>query len=133
MSAIIELMLAIRKDSVLFYHRDTKSVDEWPFSPKEMEHLSPERQLPLEDKNNIRLPSYKEVDHKEIMGFYVREFVEDKERRKTLFNILRRNEYIDAFIDKLHELELYEDFIDTCGDIYMQKFCEWKEKNNIEL
>lgn len=67
------------------------------------------------------------------MSFYVKEFVEDKERRKTLFNILRRNEYIDAFIDKLHELELYEDFIDTCGDIYMQKFCEWKEKNNIEL
>lgn len=40
------------------------------------------------------------------MRFYVREQVEDKEIRKQLFDILRRNEYMDAFIAKLHELNL---------------------------
>lgn len=49
----------------------------------------------------------------------MRECVEDQESGKQLFCILRRNEYIDAYMDKLHELNLYDDFINVCGDIYI--------------
>lgn len=45
-----------------------------------------------------------------------------------MFDILRRR---DSYLDKLHELNLYEDFIDACGDIYIQIFDEWAEKNDL--
>lgn len=60
------------------------------------------------------LPTYEEIDHKEIMRFYVREFVEDKTIRKQLFDILRRDEYMDAYLEKLRELELFDDFTEAC-------------------
>jgi hypothetical protein len=31
---------------------------------------------------------------------------------------------MDAYLDKLHELNLYDDFIDACGDVYIQIFEE---------
>ena len=65
------------------------------------------------------------------MRFYVKEFVEDKEIRKQLFNILRRHNYMDMFLDKLHELNLYDDFIDACGSVYIQIFNEWADKNDL--
>lgn len=106
MSTIVELMLAIREGYTIFYHKDTNQFDHYPFSELEKPGISPGKLIPLNDPNNLRLPSYKEVDHEEIMRFYVREQVEDKEIRKQLFDILRRNEYMDAFIAKLHELNL---------------------------
>ncbi len=89
--------------------------------------MSPDERIPVSDVNNFRLPSYEEIDHEEIMRFYVREFVKDKDIRKQLFGILSRNEYMDAYLDKLRELNLYDDFIDACGDIYIQIFEEWAD------
>ena len=68
-----------------------------------------------------------------IMRFYVKAFVEDKAVRKQLFDILRRDEYIDLYLDKFRELDLYDDFIDACGDIYIQIFEEWAEENGLVL
>lgn len=79
------------------------------------------------------LPTYDEINHKEIMCFYVRGFVEDKVIRKQLFDILRRDKYVDAYIEKLRELELYDDFTEICGDIYVQIFEEWSDKNELEF
>jgi len=45
------------------------------------------------------------------MRFYVREYVEDKERRKQLFGILSRKEYMDVFLDTLRE----ESFVQKSG------------------
>ena len=67
------------------------------------------------------------------MRFYVREFVEDKTIRKQLFDILRRDEYMDAYLEKLRELELFDDFTETCGDIYNQIFEKWCDKNGLEF
>lgn len=133
MSTIIELMLAIRDRTLIFYHKDTKKFDYCPVSEIELKKLSPNKQLPLVDTNNFRLPSSKEIDHKEIMRFFVRECVEDKGFRKQLFDILRRDEYMDAYLDKLHELNLYDDFVDACGDIYFQIFNEWADKNGLDF
>ena len=40
---------------------------------------------------------------------------------------------MDAYLDKLHELNLYDDFVDACEDIYIQIFEEWADKNNLEF
>lgn len=67
------------------------------------------------------------------MRFYVKEFVEDKAIRKQLFDILRRDESMDAYLDKLRELDLYDDFIYACGDIYIQIFEDWAEQNELDF
>ncbi len=133
MSTIIELMLAIRKGHPVFYHKDMNQFDYWSFSQKERDNLNENTKLPCKDLNNFILPTYEEINHKEIMRFYVREFVEDKTIRKQLFDILRRDEYVDAYIEKLWELELYDDFTDVCGGIYVQIFEEWSDKNKLEF
>lgn len=133
MSTIMDLMLSIRKDCLIFYHRDTEQFDNWPLSENELKHVSFNKRLTYEDTNNVRLPTYEEIDHKEIMRFFVRECVEDKGNRKQLFDILKRGEYIDLFLDKLHELKLYDDFIEACEEIYIQIFEEWVDKNEILL
>ena len=133
MNKIIELMLAIRDKGTIFYHKDTEQFDHYPFSEFERRKLDPDTLIPINDMNNIRLPSYEEINHEEIMRFYVREYVEDKEIRKQLFDILKRNKYMDAYLDKLHELNLYDDFVYTCEDIYIQIFEEWADKNNLDF
>ncbi|MDO4552342.1 MAG: hypothetical protein Q4C22_02285 [Bacillota bacterium] len=133
MATIIDLMLAIRENTMIYYHKDTKKFDYMPRSELELKKLRADRRIPRNDTNNVRLPSYEEIDHEEIMRFYVREFVEEKEIRKQLFYILRRDDYIDAYLDKLRELDLYDDFIDACGDIYIQIFTEWAEANDLEF
>lgn len=94
--------------------------------------MDPNAKLPIgNDRNTVMLPTYEEIDHKDIMRFYVREFVEDKGIRKQLFDILKRRDYMDMYLNKLHELTLYEDFVDACGDIYIQIFDEWTEENDL--
>ena len=130
MSTIIEIMLAIRKRNPVYYHKDTKQFDRFAYS--RTGPPDPNAMLPLgSDGNTIMLPTYEQIDHKDIMRFYVRECVEDKGIRRQLFDILRRRDYMDAYLDKLHELNLYEDFVDACGDIYIQIFDEWIEENDL--
>ncbi|UUX34818.1 hypothetical protein [Fundicoccus culcitae] len=133
MNKIIELMLAIKEKVTVFYHKDTKQFDYFPISEFELRELNTDTLLPINDVNNFRLPSHEEINHKEIMRFFVREFVEDKEIRKQLFDILKRYEYMDAYLEKLHEVNLYDDFVASCGDIYIQIFEEWAEKNNLDF
>ena len=132
MSTIIEIMLAIRERNPVYYHKDTKQFDRFPYS--KAENLNPNAMLTLgSDRNTIILPTSEKIDHKDIMRFYVRECVEDKEIRRQLFNILKRMNYMDAYLDKLHELNLYEDFVDACEDIYIQIFDEWSEENDLNF
>lgn len=133
MNTIIDLMLAIRENCTIFYHKDSKQFDFFPFSEFERRELSPDKQIPYNDRNNFRLPSSKQINHEEIMRFYVSEYVENKESRKQLFGILSRKEYMDAFLDALRELNLYEDFIDACGEIYIQIFEDWADKNDLDF
>ena len=132
MGTIIEIMLAVRERNPVYYHKDTKMFDRIPYS--KADNLDPNAKLPIgNDRNTVMLPTYEEINHKDIMRFYVRECVEDKEIRRQLFNILRRDDYMDAYLDKLHELDLYEDFVDVCGDIYIQIFDEWIKENGLDF
>lgn len=132
MSTIIDVMLAVREGNPVFYHKDTKQFDRLPYSETEILDLN-EKLTIGDDRNTVMLPSYEEINHKDIMRFYVKECVEDKEIRRQLFNILRRDDYMDAYLDKLHELDLYEDFVDVCGDIYIQIFDEWIKENGLDF
>ena len=96
MSTIIDLMLAIKEGCIIFYHKDTNQFDYYPYSQIERKEMSFDKLIPKNDINNFRLPSYKEIDHKDIMRFYVKECVEDKETGKQFFNMLRRDEYMDS-------------------------------------
>lgn len=133
MGTVIDLMLSIRERRDIFYHKDTDQFDYLPISEIQMKTLSPDAKITDYDTNNFRLPSYEEVDHEGIMRLYVKECVEDKAIRKKLFDVLRRDEYVDAFIDKLHELNLYDDFMDSFGDIYYQIFDEWADRNGLDF
>lgn len=132
MEWIVDLMLHINNSMVtMFYHKDTNTVDFYPKSQIEMKTLSMDAKLSMHDSNNFRLPSYEDIGHEEIMRFYVREYIEDKETRKILFGILRRDKFVDAFVEMLHELKLYDDFIDACGSVYEQIYREWGEENGL--
>ena len=132
MSTIIDVMLAVRERNPVFYHKDTKQFDRLPYSETEILDLN-EKLTIGDDRNTVMLPTYEEINHKDIMRFYVKECVEDKEIRRQLFNILRRDDYMDAYLDKLHELNLYEDFDIVCGDIYIQIFDEWTKENDLDF
>ncbi len=43
MAAITDLMLAVRKNTVIFYHKETKEFDYYPIAAIEMKNLSPGR------------------------------------------------------------------------------------------
>ena len=134
MATIIDVMLSIKRERTsLFYHKDTNQFDNYPISKTEMENLSDDALIPEHDYNNFRLPSYEEIGHKEIMRLYVKDCVEDKVMRTALFNILRRDDYVDAFLEKLQELALYDEFRETFGDIYIQIFDEWASDNDLDF
>lgn len=134
MKSIMELMLAINDSyHYVYYHMDTKKFDFCPCSEIELKNISFDSEIPIHDSNNYRLPTYEEINHKEIMSFYVRECVDDKDIRKQLFNILRRHNYMAAFIEKLNELNLYDEFVNCCIEIYVQIFEEWAEDNNLDF
>lgn len=38
-----------------------------------------------------------------------------------------------AYLDKLCELDLYRDFLDTCGDVYIPIFDDWAQKNGLKF
>ena len=50
-----------------------------------------------------------------------------------MFYILRRDDFVNPFIEKLKELDLYEEFCDECGNLYDDILISWAEKHSIEL
>lgn len=117
----------------MFYHKDTNVFDRLPLSEIQLKSIDPNEKILLKDYNNFRFLTYDEIPHKDIMSFYVRECVDDKIIRKQLFNILRRHNFVDAFLDELGKYDLYDDFEMVCGDIYIQIFHEWEEKNELSF
>lgn len=67
------------------------------------------------------------------MSLFVRECVEEKVFWKQLFDILRRRDYVVAFLDKLRELDLYGYFTELCEELYIQIFEEWADRNGLDF
>ena len=139
----LELMLYVKDwESHLYYHKDTKKFDFMPISSIELETLKTVdwnaldiRDVKISDSygNNISFLTFDEIDHKELMSFFVKECVDDKEKRKKLFYTLRRHDYVDPFVAALKELELYDDFVLFAGNVYDQMFREWADKHGLEF
>ena len=125
----------IGKDSYLYYRHKSHEVNTIQYY-YEHYHRNTENSLKEEIGNGILdelipLPRYDDIDHKSIMSFYVREFVEDKEKRRKLFNILRNHDYMDKFLAAVKELELYDEYIMVTDDIYIQLAEEWAENSGV--
>lgn len=134
MSLVVEMMLKINsRDKYIFYHKDTNTFDGYPVSEIQLQNLDMNAIIPMQDENSFRFLTYEEIDHKDIMSYYVKEYVDDKNNRKQLFNILRRNDYVAAFVEKLYELNLYDEFETMCGNIYCQLFYDWAKKNDLNF
>lgn len=131
------LLLLDAYGKILFYDDRTGTVTKEPVDMKELREVLSRKDVDdIEEgeiHRNIPLPSYDEIDHKGIMSFYVKEFVEDKEIRKQLFYILRRDSYVKDFVNKLKEYNLFDDYEATCGSIYDQIISEWAKENNLTL
>jgi len=130
-----DIFRMIGKDSYFYYRPKTHEVNTIQYYYKQ-EYRNNENFLNEEigygiSGELIPLPVYKDIDHKDIMSFYVREFVEDKETRRKLFNILRNHDFMDKFLAAVKELELYEEYIMVTDDIYIQLAEEWAEKNGV--
>jgi len=130
-----DIFRMIGMDCYLYYRPKTHEVNTIQYYYKQEYHNN-EDFLNEEIGNGISgelipLPRYKDIDHKSIMSFYVREFVEDKEMRRKLFNILRNHDFMDRFLAAVKELELYEEYIMVTDDIYIQLAEEWAEESGI--
>lgn len=131
METIMEFMFGIREWTHVWYHLDTKEFSCYPLSKEQMKNISWDAKIPDYDPINFRFLSYEEINHRDIMRFFVNECVDDKAVRKQLFDCLRRHDFVDVYLIKLHELDYYDLFCDTCESIYMDIFYEWVDKNNL--
>ena len=130
-----DIFRMIGEDSYLYYRPKTHEVNTVQYFYKQ-ENRNNENFLNEEIGSGISgelipLPRYKDIDHKGIMSFYVKECVEDKETRRKLFNILRNHDFMDKFLAAVKELELYEEYIMVTDDIYIQLADEWAENNGV--
>lgn len=128
MASILDLMFAINKEGKnIYYHRDTNIFDHRPLSSIEMKtiytRLNEKITVGYKDPNNVRFLKFDEIDHKEVMKDFIKfGGIYEKEIRKQLFNALRYHDYVEPFLAKLKELNLYDDFIAHNSDYYNSVF-----------
>ena len=79
------------------------------------------------DTNQFDYLSYSESEYEK---FDENKFVSYENTNSIMFPTY---EEIDAYLEKLRELELFDDFTDACGDIYAQIFEEWCDKYKLEF
>lgn len=51
--------------------------DGYPVSKIQLQNLNMDAKIPEHDENNFRFLIYEEIEYKDIMGYYVREYIED--------------------------------------------------------
>ena len=140
---LIDFIRIIRERKSFFYKTDIKSIVN-PFDyikeyiPDNYADLSNEEIKELNipedaDLNIYMLPSYEEINHKEIMTLYVKRNIQEKEIRQALFYSLRNYDYMDKFYNVLREYGLFKDYLDYSNYYYKQIINNWEEKNNIKV
>lgn len=88
----------------------------------------------ISDKKDIvHLPTFEQIDHKNIMTFYVKQCIEDKSVRKKLFDILRNHDYMDKYLSAIKELDLHDEYKSVTDDLYRQLAHRWAAANGIAV
>lgn len=140
--SLIDVLRIMRENQVRFYKSDIKSIVR-PYDylkeyiPDNYGDLSDEEIKKLnipdyEELNIYMIPTYEKINNKEIMTSYVKNNIEDKEVRKTLFYALRNYDYMDKFYNGLRIYGLFKDYLDYSYDYYFEIIKEWKNENNID-
>ncbi len=134
---IADVLMDIHDNQCLFFKTDTMEIvnpfdylkEYLPKNPTEEDY----EKLPTKESLNIYpLPSYRFIDHKNIMSEFTHGIF-DNEIRKELFNILRNHNYMDKFYDCLKKHNLYDECSDYAADYYNFVFRIWCEENNIKI
>lgn len=84
------------------------------------------------DLNIYRLPTYEEINHKEIMTSYVKCCITNKEIRQALFYALRNHKYMDKFYNNLRKYGLFKEYLEFSNEYYNEIINKWKIKNKIK-
>lgn len=84
------------------------------------------------DLNIYMLPTYQEINHKEIMTLYVKKCVVDKKIRQALFYTLRNDDYLDKYYNQLRTYGLFQKYLEFSNSYYEKIFDQWKIQNNIK-
>ena len=133
--ALSDIIRMIGKDCILYYSPKTNEVGTIQYFYRQERHNGNDASIEKIGtgifSELILLPSYEDIDHKNIMSFYVKECVYDKEMRRKLFNTLRNHDFMDKFLTAVKELNLYDEYIMVTDDIYQQLAEEWVEKNGV--
>lgn len=135
---ILDFFRVVKRYESIYYKSDIKDiVDPFDYVRKCHEMSDSEREkinIPSNKELKIyKLPNYKELDHKYIMSYYVKEYIQEKEVRRDLFNVLRNYDYMDKFYNMLRKYGLFRDYLDKTNYYYKEKLEDWVEKNNIEI
>ena len=134
---IADVLMDIHDNQCLFLKTDTMEIvnpfdylkEYLPKKPTEEDY----KKLPtIESLNIYQLPSYKFIEHKNIMSEFTHSIF-DKEIRKELFYTLRNYNYMDKFYDCLKKHKLYDEYRDYAKDYYNFVFRIWCEENNIKI
>lgn len=136
-----DFLREIGPDEIWFIKTDIREiVDSYdyikPYIPDNYDELTDEEIKKLnipskKDLNIYKLPSYEEINHYEVMRFFVKECVDDKNIRRELFDALRYNIYMERFVDVLKKYDLYKEYLGSTDWYYDDIIKRWMEKYNI--
>lgn len=135
---ILDFFRVIKQYKTMYYKSDIKEiVNPFDYMRKYYEMSDRKREkvrIPSEEELKIyRLPDYEELDHKYIMSYYVKKYIQEKDVRRDLFYALRNYDYMDKFYNILRKYGLFRDYLDKTKYYYKEKFEDWINKNNIEI
>ena len=92
---LVDIIRIIKDRMVLYYKIDIKSIVNY------IKEYIPDNYGELSDDeiNNLNIPKYKDLKHKEIMTMYVKRNIDNKEIRQVLFYVLRNYDYMNDTIN----------------------------------
>lgn len=135
---VIDILRQTHESEIYFLKTDTMEIVKpfdylkkfLPANPTDEDY----KKLPSKRSLNIyALPSYEFINHKEIMTWYVKEMIEDKEVRKELFSVLRNYNYMDKFYEVLNKYNLFDDYDQFSYDYYLSVYDQWCKKEDIKF
>lgn len=133
----VDLLLIDSENVRIYYHKDTNAFDGCPLSENDFKRMDELKERPITevDKNNIPLPSFKIINHRDVMRDYAKYCLWGKDEiKKKLFNALRyKDDYAKKFFAILKEYNLEEDHKNSFYEYYDSLFDMWTEENGLDF
>lgn len=141
-TTLLDILRIMKERSALHIKTDTWEIVN-PFDyiekyiPNNYEDLTEEEIKKLnipdyKDLNIYMLPTYEEINHKDIMTSYVKRCITNKEVRQALFYSLRNHDYMDKFYNNLRKYGLFKEYLENSAEYYKEILDNWMKKNKIK-